>query len=583
MITLPDKEKNKWVRGNGDFFGSFVATKNIDFDSKKGSFRLSERMYRVFDSDDDADFQIPFSIVRTDAFGSAGTYVYVVLTQSAFDPSSGHIWKGGSSAKASLTQDSLTNTPTTASGNMVVFGNGGTTDRLVVPLKTSLRMLHNGTWTTSWLSLGLTYPDHYLYTFGNKLLVPDGNVLHTIDDSLVKALNRIVLPKDYYMTWITDDGLRTFIGTYNKNRGEGLIFPWDTFTETYDTPIKTYDDYTYAGCSLNGILYTINGKGQLLANSGGGLKEVARLPVFDMPYDWIDGFNPHFLVAPNGMKVIDGKIHILLSAKIYSVSTGSYVMASGVWVYDGTSLYQEQSLGKYDGTTNDSWGDADIERVGALYPVDKGDGRYLAGARVYTTGSDNIYALFASKEYSSVDNRGYLITSKLVSGDIRSFWQRMKINMRPLENSTDKVVIKYRTEDNQYVDDVVNNNFFVTWTDTDTFTSTDAFLAHVSVGDEIEIIRGTGAGATAHVSSISLAGSTYTVNLDEAIPNVSSNSKARFTNFRKLEVISGIGTDYDVVSLIKRSAWIQFKIELRGDYKSPEIQKLLIENNPSKR
>jgi len=566
----------------------------MDFDSNRGKARLSERLYRVYDDGDDADLEVPVKFIRSTGDGTDRWWALVQGGASAIDD--GLLFKTtGTDPLTGWTQDAITDTSTDCVDDIETFGEvtSAGRDRLVVARDTDLAFPVSTWWISDWWTsasylnqsaLAAANP-HPLHKFINLLMVADGNVLHTIDDSFVVANSRITLPKQYQIIWIEDDGFRIYLGTRHSRGGEALVFPWDGTSTTYDTPLSVNDSISLAGrADAEGVMHTINGKGQLMAYNGQDFVEVAALPIAENDLlRWAPDQARGQRIHPNGISLIDGKINILIDGRD---SNGNLIenMHSGIWEYDKeVGLYHKYSLGQYK-TTNNEWGTSRLIIPGALIETREDKGKILAGAELYidagTTKLETIMALVAES-----NQRGYFITPQIHSTSIRSFWQRLNLAFKKFENTTDKIIVKYRIEkDKNFIGtNGIANSFTITWSDTDTFTSTGAVLAYAEVGDEIEITTGKGAGACAHISSISEAGGTYTVNLDETIPNASGTAYASIQNWIKLGEISDNSLQKTLFKITKRSKWIQFKCELRGGQMSPEFEELGLEFNTSKR
>lgn len=182
------------------------------------------------------------------------------------------------------------------------------------------------------------------------------------------------------------------------------------------------------------------------------------------------------------------------------------------------------------------------------------------------------------------ENRGYFVTAKYLSSQLQDKWQKLYIKCKPLVSDLDKIVVKYRTDDNQPITRIKDKSTdgLITWSDSDTFTTTDTQWANVQQDDEVEIIQGTGAGYLAHVSSISEAGGTYTVNIDETIKNLTAAETGRAVASRWTKkntfTVDSLPNDkgYFEVVLNEQSKTIQFKIELRGE--DIEIEEILVAN-----
>lgn len=183
------------------------------------------------------------------------------------------------------------------------------------------------------------------------------------------------------------------------------------------------------------------------------------------------------------------------------------------------------------------------------------------------------------------ENRGYFITSKIMSQGLADTWQRLYIKHGGLTKDLDKIIVKYRTDNDKPITSikVLATDGLITWTDNNTFTTTDTQWADVLAGDEVDIIQGTGAGYLAHVSSISEAGGTYTVNIDEEIKNLTASETGRavVSRWKKLNTFTKDSLPNDLgyfeVSLdFGASKQIQFKVELRGE--DIEVEELLLAN-----
>lgn len=178
------------------------------------------------------------------------------------------------------------------------------------------------------------------------------------------------------------------------------------------------------------------------------------------------------------------------------------------------------------------------------------------------------------------ENRGYFITPRIQSQNIKDIWQKVFLKFNPLVNEDDKIVIKYRTtKPNRKLRKVYLNSITGTWVNSTSFTTTEPRFSEVQVGDELEIVKGAGAGYLAHITEISLNTGTYTVTIDETVQNIVANDTFNYVvdNWSKLREITSSTVDgqdgLSEIQLDKKSAWIQFKVELRGiDISVEELQ-----------
>lgn len=434
----------------------------------------------------------------------------------------------------------------------------------------------------------------------NKLLlVCNGANVHTIDSTLAVSANRLVFPSNYYINCVVATPDYAWFFLNNLSTGDAIAARWNGGNQTYDTPIKLYDKNVFAATILDGIPYCVNGKGQLLKYNGQSFAEIDVLPVFYSRQRWSDGSadstNSNTILHRNGMTVIDGKIHIFLKASMNgTVNSILENFSSGIWCYTpGTGLYCKYTVGQYR-STDLEWGSRIISAAGPLIETDLQHGRFLAGGMIFPTdsGSSADPVLLYSKGTSTANQRGQFITSQFHVPDlqtmyihmkiVRSLWDAVSYSFERFVNATDMLIIKMRTNKDPLRTFQQLGPSAITWTSTTTFTSTSSVLANAVVGNEIEFSCGKGAGATAHISSISLNAGTYTVTLDEAIPNISNNDKgeAYLNNWIKISVTNVQTLEEKVSQIAKNSSFIQFKVEMRGTATSPELKDLTASYQP---
>ena len=197
---------------------------------------------------------------------------------------------------------------------------------------------------------------------------------------------------------------------------------------------------------------------------------------------------------------------------------------------------------------------------------------YFSNESLYGTTISNANAHLCAT-VPKLENRSWIVTSKQYTEDVLDSWQKIYINYKPLVYDFDKIVCKYRTSDFSSLQQpatVDNSQKSCTWSSTTVFTTTDDF-SNVVAGYEVEIVAGSGAGQTAHISSILESGGTYTVTLDEAITGVTAadSSYVAVSNWLKFGTVTTSTTTnssgYAELKLPNLSSpWIQFKIEMRG-------------------
>ena len=112
-------------------------------------------------------------------------------------------------------------------------------------------------------------------------------------------------------------------------------------------------------------------------------------------------------------------------------------------------------------------------------------------------------------------------------------------------------------------------------TDTDTITST-VDLSGFAEGDEMQVVQGTGGGKSAHISSISESGGTYTVNLDDTFTGATGTSVALFSKWIKAgEITSTDEKQWKALSTPKQNQapYMQVKVGIQSTGKN-ELYKI---------
>ena len=396
------------------------------------------------------------------------------------------------------------------------------------------------------------------------------------------------MPTEFEIIWIRSTYDGTWIGARHKTGGEGKVFFWDESAENYNRGYEIKSRLPLSCVIKNGIPYVINTEGQLLKFTGAGFEEAAVLPIFgQINKRWYNGSDNNLpVVHRNGMAIIENKVCIFLQSHV-SGSTDNIEpnFPSGVWTYDEKQgLRHKFSLSQYDGTETDYGIFSITNNVGAILPTDSEQGLFICGAKITTNISTALTAIFYRDLSDSINKRGHFITSVFESSAFEDIFKDILLSFKRFRNSGDKIIIKYRNIKNSNYPIILTAS--ATWSDTDTFTTTTN-LANAVVGDEVMIIRGRGAGTTAHISSISEAGGTYTVNLDETITNASGTFSFIIDNWTEAATISTQSIERQSFDLDVPGTFIQLKVEIRsapagtsGAGDSPELEKIIINSSP---
>lgn len=587
---------NKWaVSGKSNIFGSLYASFNLDLQSNKGATRVSPRLLLTTNNLTDMG-TAPVFQTFTDQNGAqqyhwctSGKYVWrAVATNGYID---------------AFAKDTSTGTPsggstaTSCKDDVSDMTYWGKTYQIVSTR--SLIYFYTAT-TGQWLdvqgggAVSITTTDgysHLLCQYGSRVYVTDnGTQVRSFTTPFTSATLTssgsyfLDVSNKFYpitaLTFIKPSTSRIWIGTVNQNEGECYVFAWDGSTAT--DPNEAYlipDASGVLACVIkNDSPWIIDNNGRLMYFNGGSFVEApnGRLPVKNAKWlkNSLSATNNRW-IHPNGIYIVDGRINILINNE--NADNGATIeenIASGVWEYDPEiGWYHKQSVSYHaasSGSVTD-YGQNRVAGVGALYfakpdrTTSTTNGTLLVGASHYSDATTVAYGVWTDDSNNTREKYGYFVTSKIFSSNIQDTWQSVFLRFRKLLDATDSLVVKYR------ISEVAPTEATITWTDSDTFTTTTDVSAYVA-GDEVEILNGTGGGKCAHISSISVNAGTYTVNLDDTFSGVTTGTaKARFQKWIKASQKETSQTiQYQQFSMQPQknvSPWIQFKVcmQFKGD------------------
>lgn len=585
-MKIPQKN---WIQLNrGDRSGNLWATWNMILGD---TIKPSPNTTVVFDDDDEINLGLVTRILKSEA---DGTNRWWALADG------GRLFKSSTSSATSLWgQDDITDTPTLCRdavnfrGDMIVSEDG------------NLSKLDGSTnaWDGSFWSNTLDQPSllfaynillHVPDFLNNWLLVGNGNRLHVIvqnlsDDSysvLGDGEGRIILPPDHTIEWIRSTSNRIWIGTSHPT--DAKVFEWNARDQVPSNSYSVQGEKSFSGVELDDVIYTINNRGQLMGYSGSNFKEVARLPVANQPYFQSDKDSDlnkvvrlgDSAIVQRGMAVIDNKIHIFTNGeKAITAKQTIEEMPAGVYIFDENhGLYHAYGVGQTESNgTRLDYGAPQIMSSGAIEPHGSDDKNFLYGARIYLDEGSTASYTVGTRNGIASNRRGYIITSRILSSQVKQNFNKLWVVFNELRKDGEEIIVKFRNKKPpEYpIQDRGTNK--ISWIDTSTFTTDNPAYSDVEKGNEVLILNGRGAGTSVHIESISESEGTYTVNLDEAIPNVSGDALARVTNWRRIGTIDQQGIYSKDLGIPETSEWVQFKIELRSvsdSYDSPQIDKL---------
>jgi hypothetical protein len=374
-----------------------------------------------------------------------------------------------------------------------------------------------------------------------------------------------------------------WIGTVNERGGRAKMYFWDGETEntveaSYKLPtagvmaITIKEDRPYV-MGMNGVLYTFNGS---------YFQEVARIDVEERLLHQFSTDDSDKFIHPNGMVTVRDEILININTRPYdSNDTTPRKSPSGIYAYHPDyGMYHKFSLSSQDdSTTQYDYGQVELAEAGALWVLYEDDDTddvdeysdVMAGYSYMEDNSTQKYAVGVHQKrglQQDLIKCGVFVTPEFYSEEARQSWMKVFLRIRPMDNDTDKIVLKYRTR--KYTAFEAD----ITWVDTTSFTSTDANFANAAVGYEFEGLQGDGAGFLAHITAISESGGTYTVTLDETITNATTRTaKCRIDNWVKSIDVTKDDQPEDIPALTVGtvSSKIQYKLYMVGDIELEEF------------
>ncbi|QGH73338.1 MAG: hypothetical protein [Siphoviridae sp. cttb18] len=601
-MELKFPQQGYWKQPNiGDQFGDIWASFNLDLISNPGKIRVAPRTKKISGSDDTGLSTLvnPAAFIRTSARGSDEWWALcnqrLLYSNANANP-----------IAVAWIVDGTASSPTTALDSL--YSDFAEFDQnLVVSLKTDLARLVSGTWTATWWTGAGTLNKRGLVTaiphplcvgFNNLLLIADQVVtnneggfneragqasVHTVDANLNVTLNRLIFPQEFEVMWIRSSRSAYYIGCRNKKSREAKVFIWDGYSPNFNEDYKVGSSDVFAGVIKDEICHILNGFGQLKKFNGGGFSEIARLPLREDKYAKFEPTAGSYPVHRNGMTVVDDRICFLLNADVQGSRRMLHNMMSGIWEYhEDIGLYHKYFV---PNDQSNDFGSGVIEYAGALVQTDKTQGWLLGGAKVTKDNGSNAISLifyvdiWDSSAANITDNTlkiGQMISPKFQGQGIEETWQHLFSQFAKFLNSTDKLVVKYRVDERNWG----TNPLLLkscTWVSTTQFTSASSQgWSDVVAGDEIMIITGIGAGFVTKVSSISLNGATYTVNIADAVSGASGTFLATAWEWVELESIADQVRRYKktLIGPTPNSNWFQYKLIIHAKGNSPEIEKI---------
>lgn len=560
----------------GDELGNIWASFGLDFQENLGAIRLARKMVVNADSTDSANLGMPTAFEFFDGkwIAICGTRVYRGADEQATSPIT--------------TEDTNTGALTDYSpfcSDLKAFNNKlWTTSVDKLMSKDS-----NGSATGSWTkrddigdssTSGYSHQMTYLKNFNRLYYIDTATAISSID-----SLNNIAnVDGNYFLDvgsgvgalhcmdasdseiWI---GTTRALNNFNQtSQGTGCsILLWDGISSQPSREFKIDAQSIMAIKVIGGIPHVVDSNGRILKFSGTDFVEIARFPFKkNLPRgaatsNYTRGKFIHF----NGMAVTENNTVLFNISGVLDNLTYQENIPSGIWELDLSTgnLTHKHSfhLKKITGDLTD-YGQNSVYSVGAIKSIwgtmtttITGRVSIMAGAEVYTNATQTKKAVFIDYPYGTANQeyqkRGYFVTTFMQADDIADKWAKVWTTYKRLLNDTDKIVFKYRLEEEAPI--YVN----ITWTSGNTFTTTTDLTSYV--GAEVEVLQGGNSGACPHITNVSGSG-TFTVAIDETLASTSGTATARVQHWKKiLPEITGRINSYEKMPIAETNTQIQIK------------------------
>lgn len=587
MIKIP--QNSQFIQSNqSDVLGSLVGSFNLDLTTNLAKTRVT-RTIRTTNQTTNTDltsYAVGFKIFNngssTRIWTVAGSKVH--SSPSAISPNSQ--FSADTTTSSPVTCNSTASDIEVFNGALYVTTYDGAGDKLVKNT--------GSLWTVNGTGLGAQSATHMMTVYASRLyMIGNGPrtiySMNTSDVIATSGSNTLTLESNYRITFLRSSSNRIWIGTIASS-GKGYVYEWDGTSSQATRSYRLEAQGALACVIKDDVPWIMDTNGRLCVYSNGTFVEAARLPVNNKYLlNATNTVNDRF-IHPNGMTLSEGRINLLIrNTNGDSASSIEEYCPSGVWEYDSQiGLYHKLSLSYTwkDTNTITDYGQNRVSGVGAIADMKltnssgNSTGNIIIGATVYKDASstdagvwtnDTFDAVTGSTGEKATQGFGYFVTTKIDASKVEDMWQKAYVFHEKFLTTSDKIVVKYRLEQEPAT------AASITWVNTNTFTTFTDVSDYVE-GDEVEITQGTGGGFCAHITNIQAgAGPSYIVTLDETFTGVTTGTaKARFQKWRKAGVIQDAET-FDGVPIGESSDWIQLKVGMLSTGKN-EIRKLGLVN-----
>lgn len=551
QIPDPNKAYTFYQANIGDSLasGNIWSSMNLDLETNRGVMRVSGRMI----SSETTATEVLLTSNPVSIISCFGDYYMIaggrIFKTAGLDPD--NAWSEDTGAGYITTYDDFDSDLAVFDGKLWASSSTGWMT------KTSA----TGSWTNTTANPNAGMTEYFRRT-DRLYIVQNQDDIESIDDA-----GAFVTSGDYTisLTQATDNTISClasntdsmWIGT-NNNKDDvrrASVFRWDGVSQQVSEIYHLKSTKVYSMVILNDIPYCFDNHGVLSKFTGSTFEEVGRIPMFngsgenDFPVGSQESFGGNMAMHFNGMTVTKSGTILCLIRNLREDSIDSIPenSPSGIWEWSTEFGFVHKHGFSYtprDSTTVTDWGQNRVGFVGALFSADAAEdssnrnGTILAGVELWTDATTRgLYGIYYNDYRNFVQKKGYFVTTWIDSLQIQDKWERIWSVYRKFTESSDSIVLKYRTSEEDPVEATI------TWVDTTSFTTTTDISAYgngvspfnAEQGGEVEITRGIAGGLCAHITNISESGGVYTVTIDETATGATTTTgTARFQKWIKV-------------------------------------------------
>lgn len=192
-------------------------------------------------------------------------------------------------------------------------------------------------------------------------------------------------------------------------------------------------------------------------------------------------------------------------------------------------------------------------------------GKVLYGSLIEDLDGTNKYTVQVLHDSYNV---GQFTTSRIYSDNISQVWKDVYAFIDGLRQDNEEVIVKYRTDYEEQSLVMEGTWLSETVINSDPTRNDEDDFDEIEIGDEVYFVDGYGRGHSAHVIGKTQSTTITSIEIDESIGTANKTVSFYRTNFKKVKSYTNERVEDSYIQIplhdANKSAWVQFKFELRG-------------------